>query len=102
MAKTPQSFGHSECNRVKTEMVTIFRATVIIGLKFRVSCFLCPPTKGEGGWGGHIGFSADPGRQRRHDSLYPPYFVNQWGEFYQTCMDTSLGQAKELIKFLGL
>ena len=25
---------------------------------------------------------------------YPPYFLNQWVEFYQTCMDTSLGQAK--------
>ena len=46
---------------------------------------------------GLFGFSADPGR--RHDSLYPPYFLNQWGEFYRNCMDTSLGQAKELIKF---
>ena len=43
--------------------------------------------------GGHIGFSADPGRRRRRDS-----FLN-FLEFYQTCMDTSLGQAKELIKF---
>ena len=47
--------------------------------------------------GGHTGFSADPGRRR--DSLYPPHFMNQWGKFYQTCMDTSMGQAKELIKF---
>ena len=30
---------------------------------------------------------------------YPPYLLNQWVEFNQTCMDTSLGQAKELIKF---
>ena len=30
-----------------------------------------PPTKSEGG---HIGSSADPGRRRRRDSLYPPYF----------------------------
>ena len=50
------------------------------------------PTKGEGG---HISFSADPGRRR--DSLYPPYFLKQWVEFYQTCLDTLLGQAKELI-----
>ena len=42
---------------------------------------LCPPTKGEGL---HISFSADPGHRR--DSLYPPYFLNQWVEFYQTCM----------------
>ena len=61
------------------------------------------PTKdvGGGGWGGggggHIGFRANPGRRR--DRLYPSYFLNQWEEFYQTCMDTSLGQAKELIKF---
>ena len=55
-----------------------------------------PPTKGEGG---HISFSVDPGRRRRRDSLYLPYFLNQWVEFYQTCMDTSLGQAKKLIKF---
>ena len=54
------------------------------------------PAKGEGG---HISFSADPGRRCRRDSLYPPYFLNQWVEFYQTCMDTSLGQANELIKF---
>ena len=40
---------------------------------------LCPPTKDEGG--GHIGFSADPGCRRRRDSLYPPYFLNQWGNF---------------------
>ena len=58
---------------------------------------LCSPTKSEGG---HISFSAAPGRQRRRDNLYPPYFLSQWVEFYQTCMDTSLGQAKELIKFL--
>ena len=32
-------------------------------------------------------------------SLCPPYFLNQWVEFYHTCMDTLLGQAKELIKF---
>ena len=32
-------------------------------------------------------------------SLYPPYFLNQLVAFYQTCMDTSLGQAKELIRF---
>ena len=51
-------------------------------------------SKGEGG---HNSFSANPGCRR--DSLYPPYFLNQWMEFYQTCMDTSLGQAKELIKF---
>ena len=57
---------------------------------------LCPITKGEGG---HIGFSADPGRRRRLGSLYPPYFLNQWVELYHTCMDTSLGQAKGLIKF---
>ena len=30
---------------------------------------------------------------------YPPYLLNQWVEFYKTCMDTSLGLAKELIKF---
>ena len=59
-----------------------------------------PPTKGEGGHI-NISFSADPRRQFRclPDSLYPPYFLNQWVEFYQTCIDTSLGQAKELIKF---
>ena len=28
-------------------------------------------------WRGHIGFSTDPGRRRRHDSLYPPFFLNQ-------------------------
>ena len=27
-------------------------------------------------------------------------FLESMGEFYQTCIDTSLGQAKELIKFL--
>ena len=32
-------------------------------------------------------------------SFYPPYFLNQWVEFYKTCMDTTLGQAKELNKF---
>ena len=47
---------------------------------------LCPTTKDKGG---HIGFSVDPGR-RRLGSLYPPYFLNQWVEFYHTCMDTSL------------
>ena len=57
---------------------------------------LCTATKGEGG---HISFSADPGRRRRRDSLVSPYLLNQWVEFYQTCMDISLGQAKELIKF---
>ena len=31
--------------------------------------------------------------------LYPPCFLKQWVEFYQTCMDTLLGQAKELFKF---
>ena len=43
---------------------------------------------------GHTGFRADPGRRR--DSLYPPFFLNQLGggEFYQTCMDTSLGKLK--------
>ena len=45
----------------------------------------------------HIGFSPDPGRRR--DSLYPPYFLNQLVEFYHTCMDTSLGQGRGLIKF---
>ena len=63
-----------------------------------LSCMveLCPPTKGEGG---HMSVSADPGhrRLRRLDSLYPPYFLNQCVEFYQTCMGTSVGQAKELI-----
>ena len=62
-----------------------------------------PPPKVRGG---HIGFSADPGHQRQRlrlrDSWYPPYFLNQWVKFYQTCMDTSLGQAKELIKFWWL
>ena len=48
---------------------------------------------------GNISFSADPGHRHWRDSLYPPYFLNQWVEFYQTCMATSLGQAKELIKF---
>ena len=59
---------------------------------------LCRPFKGEGG---HINFSADPGcwRRCRRDSLYPPYFFNQWMEFYQTGTDTLLGQTKELILF---
>ena len=48
------------------------------------SAFLMSPsTKGEGG---HIGFNADPGCGC--DSLYPSYFVDQWVEFYHTCMDT--------------
>ena len=35
------------------------------------------PIKGERGWGGgHIGFSADPGRRR--NSLYPPYHHIFW------------------------
>ena len=52
-----------------------------------------PSTKSERGGGGHIDFSADPGRRRwrRCDSLYPPYFLNLLVEFYQTSMDTSLG-----------
>ena len=54
-----------------------------------------PPPKVKGG---HISFSADPGRRRRRDSLYPPYLLNQRVEFYQTCMDTSL-DAKELMTF---
>ena len=54
------------------------------------------------GEGRHIGFSVDAGRRLRRDRLYPLYFLNQWEEFYQTCMDTSLGQAKELIKFWWL
>ena len=45
---------------------------------------------------GHISFSADSGRRR--DSFYPLYFLNKWVEFYQSCMDTPLEQAKELIK----
>ena len=31
--------------------------------------------------GGHVGFSADPGHRLRRDSLYPPYFLNQWENF---------------------
>ena len=30
---------------------------------------------------------------------YPQYLLNQWVEFYQTCMDTLLELAKKLIKF---
>ena len=63
---------------------------------FFIDAIVMSPTKGEGG---HISFSVDHRRRRRRDSLYPPYFLYQWVEFYQTCMDTSLGQAKELIKF---
>ena len=60
--------------------------------KFRFGHFQKFCDKGEGG---NIGFSADPGRRRRRDSLYPPYFLNQWVKFYHT----SVGQAKRLIKF---
>ena len=35
-------------------------------------------------------------------SMTYTFCLNQWVEFYQTCMDTSLGQAKELIKFWWL
>ena len=51
------------------------------------------------GEGGHIGFSADPGRGRRRDSFFLPYFLNPWVELYHTGTDTSLGQGKGLIKF---
>ena len=63
----------------------------------KFSC-LGSPTKGEGV---HVGFSADPGRrrQRRRDSLYPPYFLNQWVEFCYTCKGASVEQVKRLIKF---
>ena len=30
---------------------------------------------------------------------YPPYLLNQWVEFYQTCRDTSLGQTKSWLSF---
>ena len=31
--------------------------------------------------------------------LYSRYLLNQWMDFLQTCIDTSLFQAKELIRF---
>ena len=59
--------------------------------------YLCPPTKGEGG---HISFSADPGCRRRQDRfLHARYLLNQLMECHQTCMELSLGQALELIRF---
>ena len=51
---------------------------------------------------GHIGFSADPvgeGIGFGLTDLYPPYFLNQLMELHQICLDISLGQAKELIRF---
>ena len=56
---------------------------------------LCPPTKGEGG---HIVFNADP-ECWRDSFLHAQYLLNQWMELHQTCMDTSLGQVLELIRF---
>ena len=56
-----------------------------IGLK-------CPPTKGEREY---IGFS----EMCQRDSLFSPYILIQWVESYQTCLDTSLRQAKELVNF---
>ena len=53
------------------------------------------PTKGEG----DISFGADPGRRHRRDSLYPPYFLSQWKELYQTCMEDHWDKPKELFKF---
>ena len=70
--------------------------------RYDKSVLLCPPTKGEAG---HISFSADPGHRRRRrrwrDSLNSTISLESMGgvEFQQTCMDTSLEQAKELIKF---
>ena len=58
------------------------------------------PTKGEEG---HISFSADPGRRHRREKFVSIILLESvgggGGEYYQTCMDTILGQAKELIKF---
>ena len=55
---------------------------------------LCPPPKVRGDILVSVWVSGVGG-----DSLYPPYFLNQWVEFYQTSMDTSFAQTKELIKF---
>ena len=45
---------------------------------FTCSDELCPPTKGEGG---HISFSADPGRRRRRDTFLSTIFLESLGGF---------------------
>ena len=55
------------------------------------------PTKGEGGI---LVSMRIPGVGVGVTVWYPPYLLNQWVEFYQTCMDISLRQAKELNKVL--
>ena len=60
----------------------------------------CPPTKGEGG---HTGFRLDPGRQRRSDSLYPLYFLKQWGQICNVKPhDTATIRSTELLARLGI
>ena len=69
---------------------------LVVLLKVTVKCYtlcsrsLCLPTKGEGG---HSGFNVDLGLPGRCNSLYPPYFLNQWVECYH-----SLEKTKGLIK----
>ena len=65
---------------------------------------LCPPTKGEvgGGGGGDIGFSSDPvstGIGVGMTGLYPRYLLNHLMEIHQICLDISMGQAEEQIRF---
>ena len=59
---------------------------------------LCPPTKCEEG---HISFSADPGRQRRRDSLVSTIFLESMGGILPDLHGYIIGtsQAKEWSKF---
>ena len=58
-----------------------------------------PPTTTTKGEGGDILVSVRILGVSVGMSLYPPYFLILWEEFYQSSVDTSLGQAKELIHF---
>ena len=62
---------------------------------------LCPPTEGEGG--GTYCFCCGSRRRRpmrRRDTfLLARYLMNYWVEYNQICMDITLGQDEERIRF---